>query len=55
MGFGRERANSSLRFSLSKLSTASEIEFAIGSVAKAYGATLPLAQDNSDARQIQTN
>lgn len=42
MGYGSERANSSLRFSLSKLSTAREIELAIRSVVEVYDATLKL-------------
>jgi cysteine desulfurase len=55
MGYGADRANSSIRFSLSKLSTAREIEFSIESVAKVYGATLKLPRKNSEARQIQIN
>jgi cysteine desulfurase len=55
MGYGVERANSSVRFSLSKLSTSLEIELAIQSVAKVYSATLTLPPKNSEARQIQIN
>lgn len=41
MGWGRARANSSLRFSLSKSTTEEEISFAIEKVVEAYQATLP--------------
>jgi len=47
MGYGAERANSSIRFSLSKLSTSREIDMAIQSVAKVYDATLALAEQDS--------
>lgn len=43
MGFGAERANSSIRFSLSKLTTSREIDLAIQAVVKVYKTTLALA------------
>jgi cysteine desulfurase len=42
MGLGRQRANSSLRFSLSRLTTAQEIEEAIAKVRESYTTTVPL-------------